>query len=94
MEVIRRVLVFLGHVQLGDNNGQLVDELEVERHISHGFGFDTAGHTTRCPRSLDLFLITFREIPDRVVRMAENPEVISAYIGEFLKVGLVYSGLV
>jgi len=63
-------------------------------HVSHSLGFDTTGHTARCPGSLNFILITFNEIPDRVVRMAENPEVISADIGEFLKVGLEYPGFV
>lgn len=63
-------------------------------HVSHSFGFDTTSHTTRRPRSLDLAFVAFREIPDRVVGVAENPEVISADVGEFLKVRLVYPRLV
>lgn len=31
MEVIRRVLVVLGHIHIGGNSGQLVDELEMKR---------------------------------------------------------------
>ena len=63
-------------------------------HVSHSFGFDTAGHATGRPGSLDLGFVAFCEIPDRVVWMAVNPEVISADIGEFLEVGLVYPRLV
>ena len=63
-------------------------------HVSHSLGFNTTGHAARCPGSLDFILITFCEIPDGVVWMAENPEIISADVGEFLKVGFEYSGLV
>jgi len=70
------------------------DPVESTNHVSHSFGFNTSGHTARCPGSLNFILITFCEIPDGVVRMAENPEIISADIGEFLKVGLEYSGFV
>ena len=68
--------------------------MRLTNHVSHGLGFDTAGHTTWCPRSLNLVLITFGEVPDRVVWMTENPEIISTDIGELLKVGLVYPRLV
>jgi hypothetical protein len=61
-------------------------------HVTHCLGFNTTGHTARCTRSLDLIFVTFCEVPDRVVWMAENPKVISADVGEFLKIRLVYPG--
>ena len=117
MEVVRRVFMFLGHVQFGYDSRQLVDKLEMKRltrephisihseaghrwvcrvadHISHSFSFDTTGHATRGPRSFDLVLVAFCEIPHGVVWMAENPEVISADVGEFLEIRLIYPGLV
>jgi len=66
----------------------------IANHVSHSLGFDTTGHTTGRPRSLDLALVAFCEVPDGVVWMAENPEVISADIREFLEVVLVYPRLV
>ena len=49
--------------------------------------------TTGCLGFPNLALVAFGEIPDGVVQMTEDPEVISANVREFLKVHLVYPRL-
>jgi hypothetical protein len=63
-------------------------------HVSHSLSFNTAGHAAGRPGSLNFALVTFREVPDRVVWMTVYPEIVPADVGEFLKVRLVYSRFV
>ena len=57
--------------------------------VTHGFEFHTASHSARRPWLFDAAFVDIIEIPKGVRRVAEDPEVVTAYLKENLDVGLV-----
>lgn len=58
-------------------------------HVAHGLEFDPASHAARCAWFLDARFVRFGEDPNGVVRVAENPEVVAAKVGQFLQISSV-----
>ena len=68
--------------------------MRVQYHISHSLGFHTSGHAARRSRSFDFAFVAFCNIPDGVVRVAVDPEIVPADVGEFLEIRFEYPGFV
>lgn len=64
----------------------------VAYHVGHRFELDAAGHAARRAGLLDLVLVSFFEIPDRVVWVTEDPEVVATDVVQLLQIRLVYAG--
>jgi hypothetical protein len=94
MEAMRRELIVWLQVHVSSSFAHCIQEPHMCREIIHGLKLDTSSHAARSPWFLDLALINLVQHPDSVVRMTENPKVISAYIGELLEIGFVYPGSV
>jgi len=58
-------------------------------HVTHGLEFDTTGHAAGGAWFLDARLVGFGEDPDSVVRMAENPKIVTTDVRQLLQIGLV-----
>lgn len=56
------------------------DKTQDTYKVSHSFEFDTASHASRSSRFFYLAFVGIRKIPEGIVGVAENPEIISAYI--------------
>lgn len=57
--------------------------------VGHGLKLNATGHATRSTRFFYFTFVRFCQNPDRVIGMAEYPEVVSANIRKLLQVGLV-----
>ena len=63
--------------------------MEQPYHVAHGLEFDTTGHAAGGAWFLDARLVGFGEDPDSVVRMAENPKIVTTDVRQLLQIGLV-----
>lgn len=58
--------------------------------IGHGLKLDATGHATRSTRLLHPCLVGIIQVPNSIAWMTEHPEIIPAYIREFLEICLIY----
>jgi hypothetical protein len=57
--------------------------------IGHSFELNTASHAARGSGFFDTRFISFGEDPDGVVRMTEDPEIVTTNVGQLLQIRLV-----
>lgn len=58
-------------------------------HVAHGLEFDTTGHAPGGAWFLHARFVGVGEDPDSVVRMAENPKIVTTDVRQLLQIGLV-----
>ena len=57
--------------------------------VADGLELNAASHPTWSLGFLHAALVYLREDPDGIIRVAEHPEIVSAYVRHLLQVGLV-----
>ena len=64
-------------------------KFQMPYQVGNCFIFDAASHTTRRSGLFDACFVGIGKNPYGVIWVAEDPEVITTHVGEFLQVGLV-----